>query len=222
MKVEPTPEIDPEARAIVDAIRGRLIALVDDPPFRFKNTSRPDAEACLRRMKTFEGCTESEVAHAEKQLGVRFPAVFRAYLLLMGKARGQLLCGSAVARADTFAEFRSEADQLLRESSVNDPLPSNAVVFVVHQGYTFLYFLADPEFDTPIYQYIEGNPEAKQIWPGFANLLDADLNQAERVTRQIREQGGYYLTINGDDVTQTYPALNKGDRPLDQPLFGNT
>jgi len=73
-------DVPQEARAVIDDLRNSLIAMAVDPPFRFLNTSKSDAEACLQRMNTFRGFSEQEIARAEKRLGFRFPTMFRAYL----------------------------------------------------------------------------------------------------------------------------------------------
>jgi len=217
---EAMPEIHPEVRAIFDDLCKRLTAMAEDPPFRFLNTSKSDAEACLQRMKTFQGFSEQEVAHAEKRLGVSFPTMFRAYLLRLGQARGQLLCDSKIAGVQNFEELRGDAIQLMSESDVNEPLPPNAVVFLFHHGCSFAYFVSEPTFDTPVYHYTEGRQKPTQMANSFAGFLEANVRQAEQIYKQIYGQGGYYLTIDGEYVTQRYPARDKGDRPLEKPLFG--
>jgi SMI1 / KNR4 family (SUKH-1) len=206
-----------EARAIFDDVRKRLTAMADDPPFRFMHTPERDAEAYRQRMKTFVGYSEQEVARAEQRLGVVFPTVYRNFLLLMGRHRGELLVGSDVAGLEDFDEFRANAIELMSESGAAEPLPPNAVVFLFHQGYSFAYIIADGMFDSAVHHYTEGDPKASVIAPGFATFLDAELRLAEQVHRQSHEQGGYYLTVDGASVTRTYPALNSGDRPLEKP-----
>jgi SMI1 / KNR4 family (SUKH-1) len=212
-------DVDPDARAVIDDLTNRLTAMAVDPPFRFLNTSKSDAEACVQRMTTFRGFSEQEIARAEKQLGVRFPTMFRAYLLMLGQARGQLLCDSKVAGVENFEEFRDDAIQLMSEAGLKESLPPNAVVFLFHQGYSFAYLVAEQTFDTPIYYFAEGDQKLAQIASSFAGFLQANVRRSEQTYKQIYGQGGYYLTIDGDYVTQTYPALSKGDRPLEKPLF---
>jgi hypothetical protein len=204
-----------EARRIFDDVRNRLTAMADDPPFRFVDTPGRDAEGYLQRMRTFLGYPEEEIARAEQRLGVIFPSVFRQFLLLMGRQRGELLVGSDVAGLEDFEEFRAEAIQLMAESGADVSLPANAVVFLFHQGYSFAFLIADGMFDSAVHQYAEGDHQASVVAPGFAPFLDAELNLAEQVHRQAHEQGGYYLTVAGKSVTRTYPALNSGDRPLE-------
>jgi hypothetical protein len=206
-----------EGRAIFDEIRERLTAMADNPPFRFVDTSEKDAAAYRQRMKAFVGYSEQEVARSEQRLGVVFPTIFRTYLLVMGRDRGELLMGSDVAGTGDFEEFRARAIELMRESNAGESLPPDAIVFLFHQGYTFAYLIADEMLESPVYQYTEGDLRASVIAPGFAAFLDAELRLAEHVDQQAHDQGGYYLTVHGESVTRTYPALNSGDRPLEKP-----
>ena len=77
-----------------------------------------------------------------RRLGVRFPAVFREYLREMAKSPGDLFRGSHLAGITEFEQFRADALGLLAETDPALTLPPEAVVFLSHQGYTFLYLLA--------------------------------------------------------------------------------
>jgi len=78
-----------------------------------------------------------------------------------------------------------------------------------NQGSTLAYFIYEPMFDTPIYHYTEGDHKPAQIASSFADFLEANVRQAEQIYKQIYGQGGYYLTIDGEYVTQRYPALKR-------------
>jgi len=94
---------------LIDDVCKRLTAMADDPPFRFVDTPERDADAYLKRLKTFAGYSEPEVARAELRLGLVFPTVFRTFLLFMGRDRGELLAGSDLARVEDFEKFRANA-----------------------------------------------------------------------------------------------------------------
>jgi hypothetical protein len=91
------------------------------------------------------------------------------------------------------------------------------VVVLWHQGYTFTSLLAEGGFDAPPLQWMEDDPEPRQIAPGFAEMVDAELRLMERGRAELRAQGGYYLTLHPDGgSTETHPALTSGERPLDE------
>src|SRR4051794_9900836 len=77
-----------DAVRIISDVKSRLVAMANDPPYVYRNTPRDLIEQEQRRLTTFVGFTEAEVAGAEARLGVRFPTVFRTFLLEMGKSPG--------------------------------------------------------------------------------------------------------------------------------------
>jgi hypothetical protein len=206
-----------DAPKIIAGWKQRLTALAENPDFVFQNTPRHLIEWHYRRLTTFAGYSEPEVAEAEARLGVSFPAVYRQYLLEMAKSPGELFRGSHLAKIAEFEQFRVDALELLAETDPALTLPREAVVFLSHQGYTFVYLLAVGGFDGPPMQWTETEREPRQVAPTFAAMVDAELRLAEGNNRESREQGGYYLTLHPDGgASQSHPALASGERPLDQ------
>lgn len=206
-----------DAAAVIADAQRRLVAMAENPPFVFRKTSQDLINAHLRRLVTFTGYTEQQVAEAEAQLGGRFPEVFRSYLREMGRRPGELFTGSDLAGIDEFPQFRADAPELAAEAGADLVLPPEAVVFLMHQGYTFVYLLATGGFDGPVFQSTEAEDEPGEAAPSFAALLDAELTLMEGVDRDQHAAGGYYLTLRPDGTaTQTHPARNSGDRPLDR------
>ena len=207
-----------DAASIIAGWKRRLVALADRPEYVYRNTPQPLIEREYQRLTTFVGYPEAEVAAAEQRLGVRFPAVFRQYLLEMARSPGDLFCGSDLAGLAEFEQFRADALSLLAETDPALTLPPEAVVFLFHQGYTFAYVLAVGGFDGPPMQWMETQREPRQAATGFAAMVDAELQLMERNNQGFREQGGYYKTLFPDGGgSMDFPALNSGERPLDQP-----
>jgi hypothetical protein len=193
----------------------RLVAMVENRPFRFRETRRSDAEAYLRARKEFSGYAEAEIALAEQARGCAFPGTFRAYLSRMGRARGDLFRGSDVTDLERLEESRRVAIELLASSGADpDVLSPDAVVLLVHQGYTFVCIVGS-EVDAPVYQYSEGASAATRVADSFLAFLDAEVQAMERLWKAQRESGGYWVTTNGTYVTETHPARASGERPLD-------
>lgn len=206
---------EPDADSLINSIQQRLIAIADNPPYRYVNTSANDRAAHEAQRRSFTGYSNQAIAKVESSLGIRFPTVFRAYLRLMGVTHGDLFRGSNVASIDGFNEHREFAEELMEENSVTWSLEDNAVVFIEHQGYTFCYFIADGGFDSAIHQYVEGEESAKQCSASFAEMISAEVDLAERVNRDFRNAGGYFLTVQGGRVSENHPARASGIRPLD-------
>jgi hypothetical protein len=204
-----------DATAVIEGVKRRLVALAADPPYVFRDTPPELAAAYYRRLTTFEGYSESEVTGTEARLGVRFPAVFRAYLRLMGKSPGDLFRGSYLAGIDEFETLRADALALMAETNPDLTLPPAAVVFLFHQGYSLCYLLGEGGFDGPVFNYVETKLAPRVTASGFAEMVDTELRLMEAVDRASREQGGYYMRLDPEGgASYEYPALNSGDRPL--------
>lgn len=203
------------AAGVVTRVRGRLLLLAASPPFRFVNTYRDEADDYLRRMAEFVGFDEDEVAAANRAMGP-FPLVYEEFLRQMGHARGALFAGSNVEPRHLF-RYRHEAEEMMSNCGVERFLDENSVVFMTHQGYSFCYFQSPSAsaFDAPVFRYVACEDAPKQIAPGFAELLDAEVALMEENDRMARASGGYFIAVSGGFERRLYPALEEGRRPLD-------
>lgn len=206
-----------DAEALITAWQNRLVAMVDERPFRFVGTTRQEAERYLQKSKTFRGFSEEEVTAAESVLGGAFPQVFRTYLRRMGRYPGELFVGSDLAPLAQLGEFRETALELFRDSGVTSSLPTHAAVFLLHQGYSLAYVLADGGEDGPVYTYAEDEDAPRLGATTFRDFVDAKLAFSEEVHRNWRAEGGYYLRVEGGGSTMHFPARASGERPLDGP-----
>jgi hypothetical protein len=206
-----------DAATIIAGWKQRLTWLAKNSEYVFRDTPQRLIDEHYRRLTTFVGYAGSDVAEAESRLGIQFPAVFRQYLLEMAKSPGDLFRGSDLAHISQFEEFRANALELLGETDPLLILPPEAVVFLFHQGYAFVYLLAAGGFDSPPMQWTETEREPRQVAATFANMVDAELALMESNNRACRESGGYYLTLYpGGGATQSHSARASGDRPLEQ------
>jgi hypothetical protein len=202
-------------RSFLEGVRERLRAMALAPPYVYRDTDEQLIEAERRRLTQFLGYEEEEVAAAEGRLGFRFPAAFRTYLREMAKSPGDLFRGSDLARLSELEQFRESALEVMRESNPALTLPDDAIVFLSHQGYEFCYLLARDEGESPVFQYVEGDGDVARISESFAAFLEAELRLMEQVYAEWIEDGGYYRTLHRDGViSEEYPALASGERPL--------
>ena len=192
----------------------QLVSLVQNRPFRFKETKRANAARYLRGLTTFEGLSEEEISTLETSLQVNFPVIFRSYLQRLGKARGDLFKGSEV-EPQKFKEYRQWAEALLQENDVPSFLTDTTIVFLFHQGYSFTYFEAAGMFDAPVYNYTEGNVGPQKIAETFSEFLDAEIQRMEHLNQTLYLNGGYFLTVNQQGIKQTFPTRSSPIRPLD-------
>jgi SMI1/KNR4 family protein SUKH-1 len=203
-----------QEKRVIGRICRRLRKLAANRPFVFRSTARWVARRHLKRMQDFKGLTRKEISQMEGELGVIFPGLFREFLLRMGENPGELFRGSDYNPRE-FKKLRADAEDLIAESGASLRLTDRSVVFLFHQGYTFLYFQSYDLPDVPIYQYTEGQADSRKIAPSFQKLLESELDLMESVHRQMLEVGGYYLTIKDGSCTLSYPSVASGERPVD-------
>jgi len=113
-------------------------------------------------------CSAAEVEGLEDHLRVTLPTAYKAYLRIAGRHAPAAWVGSDCT-VDKLPDLQEWGPELLRESG-QPPLPPQAFVFAMHQGYQFYYFLADGcSDDPPVFYYLEGEPA---VVPRFERLSD--------------------------------------------------
>jgi hypothetical protein len=114
--------------------------------------------------------TEWEIEQLEKSIRLPLPPSYRAYLLIAGQRPPSAWVGSDCDLRHLL-QLRADADRLLRENG-QPPLPANAFVFLMHQGYQFFYFEADGrQDDPPVFYYLEGEPKVVRRFERFSELV---------------------------------------------------
>ena len=115
------------------------------------------AKARFAELKPLEragvtACTEQEVAALEQQLNVRLPGAYREFLLWMGKDGGDLLRGTDCSY-EIIPKLEPWAVELLAENGLSHLLPGDAFVFLMHQGYQFMFFRLSEGEDPAVYHF---------------------------------------------------------------------
>ena len=114
--------------------------------------------------------TEPEIDYLEQSSHLRLPASYKAYLLIAGREPPDAWVGSNCLLRD-LPGLREAAEQLLRDNG-QPPLPEDAFVFIMHQGYQFFYFIADgKQDDPPVFYYLEGEPAVVRRFERFSELV---------------------------------------------------
>lgn len=96
-----------------------------------------------------------QIAYLQERFNCQFPAEYQQFLSLMGNGAGNYMKGSSVF-ANELTSLKEWAAELINENSMQ-PLPSNAFVFWMHQGYQAAYFLLNGSDDPPVYLFSETN-----------------------------------------------------------------
>jgi hypothetical protein len=122
-----------------------------------------------------KGCTMQEVNKIEGEFGIKLPASYVYFLLLMGKDAGEFLKGSSVFYNEMFV-LRESSMELLNENNFKS-LPPDTFVFWMHQGYQFAFFDLKEGDNPPIYFYYEGKTEGdfEKKENSFTDFLEKQL-----------------------------------------------
>jgi hypothetical protein len=111
----------------------------------------------------------------EKSRGLSLPAAYKAYLLMAGSEPPWFWVGSDCTIGE-ISGLHDGANRLLAKRG-QAPLPPQAFVFVMHQGYQFMYFVADGHNDDPpVHYFLEGKPTVIQTFERFSDLITFCVN----------------------------------------------
>ncbi|WHI45932.1 SMI1/KNR4 family protein [Microbulbifer sp. TRSA001] len=69
------------------------------------------------------------------------------------------------------SELQVWAQELLEEDNSNFKLPQKSFVFLMHQGYQFMYFVCDGNENPAVWHYYEGNLEPAVKWRSFSEYM---------------------------------------------------
>jgi hypothetical protein len=109
------------------------------------------------------GCSQEDIATLEGRFSITLPETYRDWLRVMGRGAGHYLEGSD-AFFPRLLELRDGAKELLHENQQPFSLPEDAFVFLMHQGYQFLFFRTlPPNPDPQVTLYLEGD-DPVQPW----------------------------------------------------------
>jgi hypothetical protein len=138
--------------------------------------------------ETFVGCIDTEIEQLESYANGELPCAYRHFLRLMGHKQGKLFKGSDSSLDDRFElRFRRFAEKLLERKGAEFSLPAKAFVFLMHQGYQYLYFVRDEGDDPPVYLIGERNLTPKKVADSFTEYLSSYVSDLERVAAEHPE-----------------------------------
>ena len=117
--------------------------------------------------------TESQIGDLAAAIDHPLPDAYRAYLSIAGSSPPPNLVGSD-CHGHYLPQLHEWAVELLAECNHPFILPDNAVVFLMHQGYQFFYFVADGNSSDPaIHYYFQGKPAPELAYDTFTDWVRA-------------------------------------------------
>ena len=122
------------------------------------------------------GCSDDEVKQVAAAQAAPMPRLYQRFLQVMGRGAGDLLVGSDVYFPKVLG-LRQSAAELLAACGHPFDLPETAVVFLMHQGYQFMYFESAESEDPPVMRFMEGWRSPRQEYPRFTDFLDGSIRE---------------------------------------------
>lgn len=106
-------------------------------------------------------CTIEEVLALEQRLNLSLPEAYKEFLLWMGHG-SPVLKGTNCFYED-LPNLLNWALELLDEDGFPKKLPDDAFIFLMHQGYYFMFLKISEGKDPPVYDYIEEIEEMDEV-----------------------------------------------------------
>jgi hypothetical protein len=117
-----------------------------------------------------QGCSPDEIYSLEQHFGCHLPLEYAEFMRVAGCKAGKLFNGTDIFYPRVLG-LKSEALELLDENRKKDLLPSDGIVFCMHQGYELNYMI--PGAANPcVWQYIDGADQCvvgKQSFTDFVS-----------------------------------------------------
>lgn len=112
------------------------------------------AELLLSKGIHLQPCNAEDIKKIEQRTGFTLPEEYLEFLSTMGRGAGIFMLGSSVFLDEIF-DLEEGAQEIMNDNNL-PPLPSNAFVFWMHQGYQFAFFKVNENSNLDIYFFSEG------------------------------------------------------------------
>jgi hypothetical protein len=137
---------------------------------------------------TIEACTNAEIAELEQKLNIKFPAVYRAYLEVMGRQAGDFLRGEEHSYPDLLT-LKEGAQEILADSEITYRLSPTDFVFWMSQGTQFAFFDTSVGDDPLVFHYREYTAAPIKRHDHLSEFLDYMLDTQLEISRQAYLSG---------------------------------
>ncbi|TDC63718.1 SMI1/KNR4 family protein [Micromonospora sp. KC207] len=123
------------------------------------------------------GMSEAEVREVASDQSVSsMPSRYVEFLRLMGKAAGALLVGTDAFYPGILG-LKRDGLELVTGSGLDGLVPSDVIVFAMHQGYQVYWMSSELSDDPPVYMYQEGDKGVSREWKSFTDFLRYELSK---------------------------------------------
>jgi len=121
------------------------------------------------------GCSDTEIQQLESSGGAELPKAYKEFLKTMGQGAGDFLVGTDLF-LPKLPKLRSWAEALLQRTNSPYRLSPDIFVFLVHQGYQFLFFHLNQGEDPEVFHFEEGEEQPRMVFRHFTVWLAASVD----------------------------------------------
>ena len=125
----------------------------------------------LNQVEKVTPVTHEKIQRLENFFGFKIPQAYREFLEWMGEDGDDFMATESfwIGQIQTNQE---EALYLLNSGECSDLLPSDAIIFYMHCGYTFYFMTASNGDNPPIHRYVEDELSDRIEWDIYKNLQE--------------------------------------------------
>jgi hypothetical protein len=140
------------------------------------------------RAKTLRGCSESDILEVECKYRLKLPPAYRDFLSAAGRGADQFLVGTDWLYPQLLELGEAARDLLYQHTKFK--LSDSDFVFLMHQGYQFMYFrtgTGDP--DPEVRRYLEPWDAPRHTGVSLTQLLEQTLADELKVLARSHRGG---------------------------------
>lgn len=126
-------------------------------------------------LPNLQGCTALEVSNLESYINHKLPAVFKDFMLWMGKGPEKIMPETTFFFHNWLPnkkenDLLKQAKELVIENEIIPNVLANSFVFLFFQQFYFEFFRLDEGDNPPVYAYKEGG-KINKIYPSFSDYV---------------------------------------------------
>ena len=130
------------------------------------------------------GCSEVDIRQLESLAGAKLPKAYEKFLKAMGRGAGDFLAGTDLFMPK-LPNLRTWAETLLQRTNSPFQLPPGIFVFLVHQGYQFMFFYLNQGDDPEVFHFEEGDEQPHMVFGRFTEWLAASVDDEIAAYRDV-------------------------------------
>lgn len=139
----------------------------------------------LASAEDMRGCSDADIRQVDSLVDAKLPTAYKEFLKAMGRGAGAFLTGTDLF-FPKLLELRGWAETLLSRTGSPFTLPPDSFVFLVHQGYQFMFFGLGQGDDPAVLHFEEGEDKPQVVFNHFTDWLAAAIEDEIAASRDLQ------------------------------------